>query len=183
MNTIRHMKLDIRGYLMNHGERDMVGLFKHDDGRPMNGYEAKAELLEELAKGKKFLPVGDCPGFDPQTGCPGHEEKAADELARLAVCTDHPESDPDSCIHRRCHQIAAQLVAANKEIASLTRASPDADYVAKLEARVELDAKAFEGAVRQLDAETHFSLRDLMTLAAKANRALLAAHGKGDGAE
>lgn len=73
------MSLDIRGCLTNWKDRDMRGMFKHDDGREMDPREAKAVLLDELAKGHRVLPVGDeCPAFDYQTGCPGHERPNID---------------------------------------------------------------------------------------------------------
>lgn len=74
-SKIMHMCLDIRGYLTNYRPHQMAGMFRHDDGRPMSGDEAHAQLLEELSKGRRVLPVGACEGFDYQTGCPGHEEK------------------------------------------------------------------------------------------------------------
>ena len=68
-----HMCLDIRGWLMNHTrKRDYRGMFKHDDGRPMTADEAKANLLNQLAMGRKVLPFGDCDNFSFETGCLGH---------------------------------------------------------------------------------------------------------------
>jgi hypothetical protein len=67
------MALDIAGWLMSHNRRqDYRGMFRHDDGRMMTPDEAKAELLHQLANGRKLLPYGDCPDFDYQAGCPGH---------------------------------------------------------------------------------------------------------------
>lgn len=75
MKTI-HMKLDIRGALLNWDDRSFRGMFKTDDGRTMEPREAKLQLMEELSKGKNFIPYGDCPDFDPiEKGCPGHEQK------------------------------------------------------------------------------------------------------------
>jgi hypothetical protein len=34
--------------------------------------EAKRELLNQLAMGRKVLPIGDCDNFSYETGCPGH---------------------------------------------------------------------------------------------------------------
>lgn len=71
MTRTIHLCLDIRGALMH---RHFKG-FQHDDGRPMTSREAQAALMDELAKGRRVLPVcdpADCPDFDYQTGCPGH---------------------------------------------------------------------------------------------------------------
>lgn len=69
-----HMVLDIRGCLANWSPRDMRGMFKHDDGRVMDPREARNVLVDELAKGRRVLPIGDeCEGFDYQNGCPGHD--------------------------------------------------------------------------------------------------------------
>ena len=72
--TTRHMRLDIRGCLKNtaypSGFRDLV---RDDDGNTLSPEDAREWLLDELAKGHKFLPVSDCEGFSFETGCPGHE--------------------------------------------------------------------------------------------------------------
>lgn len=43
--------------------------------------EVEILLKSKLALGYKVLPFSDCPGFDYQTGCPGHpyEEASADD--------------------------------------------------------------------------------------------------------
>lgn len=68
-----HMRLDIRGALKNWKLRDFKGMFTHENGSPVPPADAKAILLDELAKGNLYIPVGDCDNFDPQTGCKGHE--------------------------------------------------------------------------------------------------------------
>lgn len=68
-----HLSLDIRGALLNWVDSEWIGVVTDDDGRKLSPREAKARLLDELANGKKFLPIGECEGFDYQTGCPGHE--------------------------------------------------------------------------------------------------------------
>ena len=74
METIRHMCLSVRGVLLNWSDSQLEGVFKHDDGRPMTPQEAKATLLDELAKGHEVIPCGPaCEGFDfTGGGCPGH---------------------------------------------------------------------------------------------------------------
>jgi hypothetical protein len=72
---IRHMRLDIKGCLMNWKTKELKGMFKTNDGHDMSALEAKETLLLELSKGHNFIPFGDCPGFDPVLkGCPGHEK-------------------------------------------------------------------------------------------------------------
>lgn len=72
MNKVVHLCLDVRGALMNWSDREMRGVFLHDDGRKMTAREAKNFLMDEIAKGHKVIPCGPCEGFDYQTGCPGH---------------------------------------------------------------------------------------------------------------
>lgn len=75
---IMHMCLDVAGWLQSHTrKRDYTRMFKRDDGRWMTPDEAKRNLLEVLASGRRLLPLGPCDGFDYQTGCPGHEKDAA----------------------------------------------------------------------------------------------------------
>jgi hypothetical protein len=69
--TKHHMKLSIRGCLMNWGPRSHGGL-NDDQGKPLSNAAAKAELLDLLSKGVEYLPIGDCDAWDPKTGCPGH---------------------------------------------------------------------------------------------------------------
>lgn len=38
----------------------------------MTAKEVKAFLREQLALGRRVLPMGDCDNFDYQTGCRGH---------------------------------------------------------------------------------------------------------------
>lgn len=76
MKTI-HIRGDIRGMLLNWDDRLFKGMFKHDDGRPMEAREAKIVLMNELAAGRNYIRYGDCPDFDPvEKGCPGHEQTA-----------------------------------------------------------------------------------------------------------
>lgn len=77
-SRIVHMQLSIRGALMNWRDREWVGVLTDDDGRKLSPREAKAALLDELAKGHEVLPIGPmCEGFDPVTGCPGHDAEDA----------------------------------------------------------------------------------------------------------
>ena len=77
-----HVCLDIQGMLMNYTlKRDYIGLFKHDDGRPMSADDAKRELLRQLSLGRKVLPFGDCDNFSYEDGCQGHPDIADQEGA------------------------------------------------------------------------------------------------------
>ena len=79
MKRKHHMSMSIPGALMNWNDRDMVGVFSEPDtGRILTPREAKAELVERLARGEKLMPFNekDCPGFDrfkDAGGCPGHD--------------------------------------------------------------------------------------------------------------
>ena len=77
MSRIIHTSLDVRGCLMHWNDRLMTGVFTHDDGRPMSAREAKLELMNELSRGRLYLPVGgSCEGFDyVNGGCPGHDSE------------------------------------------------------------------------------------------------------------
>lgn len=68
-----HVSLDIKGALLNWELRCFKGMFRPEGGRLMTPREAKDLLLDLLAKGQRYLPYSDCPGFDPEKGCPGHE--------------------------------------------------------------------------------------------------------------
>ncbi len=88
-----HMWLDVRGALANWSDREFRGAFKHDDGRAMTAREAKEALMDEIAQGHRVIPIGDCPDFDFQTGCPGHVDSAPDvDLLATASLTRPPES-------------------------------------------------------------------------------------------
>ena len=52
-----------------------IGPNTNDDGSKATENEVHAFLLDQLAMGRKLLPMSkDCVGFDYQTGCPGHED-------------------------------------------------------------------------------------------------------------
>jgi|ERR1051325_300676 hypothetical protein len=76
-----HMKLSVRGALMNWSNREFEGCFSHDDGRPMSPLEAKSALLDELAAGHEVIPCSpDCVGFDYSgKGCPGHPVEESEQ--------------------------------------------------------------------------------------------------------
>ena len=84
-STIIHLCLDVRGALMNWNDRNMKGVFRHDDGRPMTSREARSFLMDEIAKGHKVSPCGECDNFSYETGCGGHVVPAPDAAAADAA--------------------------------------------------------------------------------------------------
>lgn len=70
MSTTRHMSLNIRGAILN---KD-YSWFSRDDGTPASLREAESFLLDRLALGERFLPIGECDNFDHQKGCLGHDD-------------------------------------------------------------------------------------------------------------
>lgn len=69
---IKHMRANIAGMLRLYKGRKMDGLIE-DNGRPLTDKQARKHLAECLAKGWKYIPCGDCEGFDHfEKGCPGH---------------------------------------------------------------------------------------------------------------
>lgn len=72
--TTMHMCLDIRG-AMQWSKRRLAGLVTVD-GRRGTAKEAWSFLADELARGRRVLPLGEpCEGFSYETGCPGHPAK------------------------------------------------------------------------------------------------------------
>ena len=70
----RHMSLNIAGALRRR-PADMEGMFtENETGRYLTAAECKAYLEQCQTEGKRVLPMGDCDGFDFQTGCPGHPQ-------------------------------------------------------------------------------------------------------------
>lgn len=68
MPTIHHMNASIEG-LLKLTNRKLGKLLE------MDGKEARKILKEKLKNGEKLIPCGDCEGFDPVNGCPGHVTK------------------------------------------------------------------------------------------------------------
>ncbi len=69
-----HGCLDIRGAL-GWRKSQLRGMFVDELGRKQTADQCREILLDELAKGRKVLPLGDpCEGFSFDTGCPGHTE-------------------------------------------------------------------------------------------------------------
>lgn len=86
----RHMRVNLRGFLRNNRyPDDYHGLFTHDDGRPMKAGEAHDELLDHIAKGHNFIPLGTCDNFDyVEHGCLGHpddDERPSDPTTKRST--------------------------------------------------------------------------------------------------
>ncbi len=74
MTKMYHLSLDIAGFMRNNRyPRDYNNMFE-EKGRKLSPHEAHEMLLQAVREGKKLLPCDDCPTFDFQKGCPGHEE-------------------------------------------------------------------------------------------------------------
>lgn len=70
--TSYHLKIDVRGALAHWCAGDWRECVRGDDGRILTPAEVREEF-ERLAKdGVRFMPFGECDGFDPVLGCPGH---------------------------------------------------------------------------------------------------------------
>ncbi len=69
-----HVSLDLRGALMHWKDRRWRRAVRNEAGGFLSPLEVKAAFLDHLARGVKLIPFGEpCEGFDPVTGCPGHE--------------------------------------------------------------------------------------------------------------
>lgn len=65
--------------MTQHMRASIEGLLEHTDNQlgrlvEMDGKEARKLLKQKLKQGEKYIPCGDCDGFDPLHGCPGHPE-------------------------------------------------------------------------------------------------------------
>lgn len=75
--TSTHMSINIEGVL-RYDDNYLSKLFT-DDGENKPGHVVRDWLKLQLALGKRVLPMGDCEGFDYQTGCPGHPRQPTQE--------------------------------------------------------------------------------------------------------
>lgn len=85
-----HMSQSIEGALKNYTPRQFEKQFANcitgPDGKLIHPREARKLFQQKFDAGERLIPMGDCDGFDPVTGCPGHP------------CTDElqPEKDGQS---------------------------------------------------------------------------------------
>lgn len=72
--TTVHMSLSVRGALRWPKSR-LKGMVRDNlTGRSLTPEQTREWLMDRLAAGVELLAYGDCEGFDPKTGCPGHRE-------------------------------------------------------------------------------------------------------------
>lgn len=64
---------DLRAGLREFSGRELESLFHGPSGAPLNAEEARAHMIDLVASGHRFAPVGSCSSFDPARGCKGHE--------------------------------------------------------------------------------------------------------------
>jgi hypothetical protein len=65
------MGVDIAGLLIN-GKKAYKGLVSDDNDNELSPRDTRAWLVDQLQKGRKVLPMGECENWDYQTGCQGH---------------------------------------------------------------------------------------------------------------
>jgi hypothetical protein len=72
--TTLHVSVDVRGLLHRNNRELRRYLSIPIGGRTLTtAYTFRDALIDQLAKGREVLPVGDaCEGFDYKRGCPGH---------------------------------------------------------------------------------------------------------------
>jgi hypothetical protein len=77
MSKILHCHISVRGFLgASDSElgRMLSSVMKPGGERFASVHEFRHALMDDLAKGREALPVGEpCDGFDFKTGCPGHQ--------------------------------------------------------------------------------------------------------------
>lgn len=71
--SMRHIHLSIEGGIRN--AATLKGVITVDGKTLMTVKEVRAFLREQLALGRRVLPMGDCDNFDYQTGCKGHKKE------------------------------------------------------------------------------------------------------------
>jgi hypothetical protein len=77
MSRVLHVCLDVKGAL-RWSTSQLRGMLSRPDGSRATTDEVREYLLEQLAQGRRVLPMADdCEGFSYETGCPGHEDAAA----------------------------------------------------------------------------------------------------------
>lgn len=74
MGRTIHVSLSVRGALKWSPKefRDATEWITKPDGSRFTPAELREALMDKLAQGHEFLPMGGCEGFDPKKGCPGH---------------------------------------------------------------------------------------------------------------
>jgi hypothetical protein len=77
--------MDIEGFLAQNKHQSLIwwGTIFTEDGKPVPGVKAIANLQNALERGQRMISMGGCPNFDPVTGCPGHEINEVQEAVKL----------------------------------------------------------------------------------------------------
>ena len=78
MRETIHCSLSVRGAL-RWNQKQLRGLLTDQAGHKLSPREAREALMQMLSEGVEMLPLGDCDGFDPKTGCPGHAAPPEDD--------------------------------------------------------------------------------------------------------
>jgi hypothetical protein len=66
-----HMCIDVKGMLTK-PLKQFKDLVHDDSGKLLDAHQARNYFLDELSKGRLFLPFGECDNFDYSKGCMGH---------------------------------------------------------------------------------------------------------------
>lgn len=74
-----HMCISLRGALRNWNPREWKGCCTAEDGHTMTPEEVRDHFFDELAKGRKVIPMGRCDNFDYESGCQGHPCEEGEE--------------------------------------------------------------------------------------------------------
>lgn len=77
MKRSYHFKVSVRSVL-HQDDRELLaqwsGCLTGDDGRSLTTPdEIREAFMDELVKGREFIPAGDCDNFDYKSGCMGHD--------------------------------------------------------------------------------------------------------------
>lgn len=71
--SMRHIHLSIESGIRN--AATLKGAITVDGKTLMTVKEIRSFLREQLALGRRVLPMGDCDNFDYQSGCRGHQKE------------------------------------------------------------------------------------------------------------
>lgn len=80
------VSLHIRGALKAFSRRELESLFVQSSGETLSADEAVDHMLDLVAKGHRFVAMGRCDNFDPDTGCKGHASMPAEEAGPIKHC-------------------------------------------------------------------------------------------------
>lgn len=75
MTTTYHVCINLRDAML-WPDAKLAYAFRRD-GKLMNARQARAALMDEVARGHAVLPTTECANFDYERGCLGHREQQA----------------------------------------------------------------------------------------------------------